>query len=90
MLIRLYSVYDRVAQVYGEPFSAVNDATAVRAFTIAQSSPESMLSASPADFQLWYIGSMDNSTGDILTVGFPETEPHKVCDGKPREVTDHE
>ena len=90
MLIRLYSVYDRVAQVYAEPFTAVNDATAVRAFTIAQSSPESMLYASPGDFQLWYLGSMDNSTGDILTGDFPETEPHKVCDGKPREVMEHE
>lgn len=90
MLIRLYSVYDRVAQVYAEPFSAVNDATAVRSFTIAQSSPESMLYASPTDFQLWYLGSLDNSSGELLSHDDPATEPHKVCDGKPREVVDHE
>ena len=90
MLIRLYSVYDRVAQVYAEPFSAVNDATALRSFTIAQSTPESMLYASPADFQLWYLGSMDNSSGELLSYDAPECEPHKVCDGKPREVTEHE
>lgn len=90
MLVRLYSVYDRVAQVYAEPFTAVNDATAVRAFTIAQSTPESMLYASPADFQLWYIGSLDNNSGDLLSNDYPATEPHKVCDGKPREVTEHE
>ena len=90
MLIRLYSVYDRVAQVYAEPFSAVNDATALRSFTIAQSSPESMLYASPGDFQLWYLGSMDNSSGELMSYDLPECEPHKVCDGKPREVTEHE
>lgn len=88
MLVRLYSVYDRVAQVYAEPFTAVNDATAVRAFTIAQSTPESMLFATPADFQLWYIGSMDNTNGDILC--FDDYEPYKVVDGKPREVTEYE
>lgn len=90
MLIRLYSVFDRVAQVYADPFTAVNDATAVRAFNIAQSSPESMLYASPTDFQLWFLGSMDNSSGELMSYGYPATEPHKVCDGHPREVTEHE
>ena len=49
MLIRLYSVYDRVACLYADPFSSPNDATAARAFTIAQSNPESMLYASPQE-----------------------------------------
>lgn len=88
MLVRMYSVYDRVAQVYADPFSAVNDATAVRAFTIAQSSPESMLYASPGDFQLWYLGSMDNTDGEVCCCD--ECKPYKVCDGQRREVVDHE
>lgn len=88
MLIRLYSVYDRVAQIYAEPFTAVNDATAARSFTIAQASPESMLYAAPADFQLWYLGSIDNSSGNFMCQG--DSEPYKVCDGKPREVMEHE
>ena len=90
MLIRLYSIYDRVAHVYADPFVSVNDATAARAFTFAQSSPDTMLSASPQDFQLWYIGSLDNSSGELLSYDDPATEPHKVCDGQPREVSDHE
>ena len=40
MLIRLYSVYDRVARIYAEPFVSVNDATAARSFTLAQASGE--------------------------------------------------
>ena len=90
MLIRLYSVYDRVACLYADPFSSPNDATAARAFTIAQSNPESMLYASPQDYQLWYIGSLDNNSGELLSYDAPECEPHKVCDGKARVVTEHE
>lgn len=90
MLVRLYSVYDRVANVYAEPFTAVNDATAARSFVIAQSNPESMLYAAPQDFQLWYLGSLDNNSGELLAYDDHATEPYKVCDGKPREVTEHE
>lgn len=90
MLIRLYSIFDRVACVYADPFVSVNDATAARSFTLAQSSPDSMLYASPGDFQLWYLGSMDNTSGELLAYDDPATEPHKVCDGQPREVTELE
>lgn len=88
MLIRLYSIFDRVARVYADPFVSINDATAARSFTFAQSSPDTMLYASPGDFQLWYIGSLDNTNGDILCCD--DYEPYKVCDGQPREVNDHE
>ena len=88
MLIRLYSVYDRVAHLYADPFVSQNDATAARAFSIAQSSPESMLFATPCDFQQCYIASMDNTNGDILCCD--DYEPYKVVDGQPREVVDHE
>lgn len=90
MFIRLYSVYDRVACVYADPFVSVNDATAARSFTLAQASPDTMLYASPADYQLWYIGSLDNASGELLSYDIPECEPHKVCDGHPREVAEHE
>lgn len=88
MLIRLYSVYDRVACLYAEPFSSPNDATAVRAFNLAQASPDSMLYASPQDYQLWFLGSMDNSNGELCSSDVPDCEPYKVCDGKPREVSE--
>lgn len=90
MLVRLYSVYDRVARVYADPFVSVNDETASRSFTLAQASPDSMLFASPQDFQLWYIGCLDNSLGELLSYDPPECCPYKVCDGHPREVSDHE
>lgn len=90
MLIRLYSVYDRVAGLYADPFSSPNDATAARAFSLASSSPDNMLYASPQDYQLWYIGSLDNVSGELLSRDCSECQPHKVCDGQPREVVEHE
>ena len=88
MLVRLYSVFDRVSCVFDHPLVCSNDAAAARAFNITQSTPDTLLYASPADFQLWYLGSMDNRSGDISTDG--DFEPYKVCDGKPREVSEHE
>lgn len=90
MLIRLYSVYDRVAHVYTEPFSSPNDASAARAFTLASSDADSLLSASPQDYSLWYIGCLDNNAGELHSCDGREFEPYKVCDGKPREVTEYE
>ncbi len=89
MLIRLYSIYDRVARVYADPFVSVNDATAARAFTLAQSSPDTMLYASPGDYQLWYVGSLDNASGDIYYDN-DCSKPYKVSDGQPREVSSNE
>lgn len=91
MLIRLYSIYDRVARVYADPFVSVNDATAARAFTLAQSSPDTMLYASPGDYQLWFVGSLDNTTGNLITHDDDDVRwPYKVSDGQPREVSSHE
>lgn len=90
MLIRLYSIYDRVARVYSDPFVSVNDATASRTFTLALSNHETLRFTCPEDYQLWYLGSMDNNSGEILSSDPPECEPYKVCDGQPREVIEHE
>lgn len=87
MLIRLYSIFDRVAQVFTEPFSAVNDAAAIRAFCNTQEQPGTTLFTNPSDFQLFFICEFDNHDGSISSnLGYVE----KIADGKPREVTEHE
>ncbi len=87
MLIRLYSIFDRVAQVFTEPFSAINDAAAIRAFCNAQSQPGTTMFSDPADFQLFFICEFDNHDGSISSnLGHVE----KIADGRPREVVDHE
>lgn len=87
MLIRLYSIFDRVAQVFTEPFSAINDAAAIRAFCNAQSQPGTMMFSNPEDFQLFFICEFDNHDGSISSnLGYVE----KIADGRPREVTVNE
>lgn len=90
MLIRLYSIYDRVARVYADPFVSINDATAARTFTFALSNPDTLRFTASEDYQLWFLGSLDNASGELLSSDVPDCEPYKVCDGQPREVIEHE
>lgn len=85
MMIRLYSIYDRVARVFSDPFVSVNDATAVRAFHMAQSMPDNMLCASPEDYQLFFISEFDNHTGEF-PIDDVRCIAYKIEDGRPMEV----
>lgn len=80
MFIRMYSIFDRVSQIYSEPFSAPNNAAALRAFSNAQNIPDTALFMNPADFQLHFLGVFDNATG--LTEFLENSE--KIADGRPR------
>lgn len=88
MMIRLYSIYDRVARVFSDPFVSINDATASRAFELSQLSPDSMLNAAPCDYQLFFLGEFDNHTGSFADdIG---GVMYKVADGRPKEVANVE
>lgn len=87
MSFRLYSIFDRVAQVFTEPFSFINDAAAIRAFNNAQSQPGTTIFSNPADFQLFFICEFDNHDGSISSnLGHVE----KIADGRPREIVSDE
>lgn len=63
---RLYIVYDTVAaSIVGEILQALSDAPAIRAFHDALKTPNSLISQHPADFQLLYIGAIEDN-GDLL------------------------
>lgn len=61
--MKIYSVYDRVTQVYGTPWFAHNHGDARRAFNNGYK-------ASPyaADMQLFYLGEFDVEGGFITAV----------------------
>lgn len=61
--IELYSVYDKLAQSYAPPFTAPNDSVAARLLLASAQQPNSMLEQSPADFDLYHVGSMNARTG---------------------------
>lgn len=62
MNYNMYSIFDRMAQVFSEPFLAQNNAIAQRRFQyVAKNSP--MVSE---DLQLFKVGSFDTITADIV------------------------
>lgn len=70
---RLYCIYDRVAScILGSIIQEGSDAPAIRSFHDALRSPQSAISAHPADYDLLYLGDILTS-GIILAVSPPVT-----------------
>lgn len=62
-VMRLYSIYDVVAEEYGPLFEAKNDAVARRQFqALAQ---QHKFDVHSGDFQLWYFGQFGKSSGEL-------------------------
>lgn len=62
------SVHDSCSGIYGDPFTTVNTASAIRGFSDAVNGSESDLTKHPEHFTLWHIGDYDPSTGFIVPV----------------------
>jgi len=63
----LYSVLDLRSAIFANPFISVNDMTALRDFGNAVNDPSTTLSKNPEDYQLFKIGSFDDTLGVIST-----------------------
>jgi hypothetical protein len=62
MRMQLYAIYDTIADVFNKPFTAHNDADAIRAFT---QSFEQGNQANKEDFVLYHLAEYDDSNGCI-------------------------
>ena len=80
MLKKYYAIYDKVAKSYSGLFEQQNDAVASRLFESQQKNKDSFISMKPEDFQLCYICTMDDETGEVL-----DNNRTLVCEGKPNE-----
>lgn len=63
MVVRLYAVFDRVAQQCGPLVDSVNDGTAMRQFKDAFRE-----NVNRQDYQLLYVGEFDQAKGVLLPV----------------------
>lgn len=70
-MINIYSVYDKVAKNYGQPFYVKNDDIAKRDFANFVSQPGSIVNSNSEDFSLVRVGSWDSEKGLLM----PELEP---------------
>lgn len=77
----VYSIFDKVGQVYHNPWIDSSDATAARAFQLACCDGNSLYGMCPSDFVLFRVGMFNDVSGT-----FCECEmPVKVVDGFPME-----
>lgn len=65
MKVKIYSIFDRKASVFNQPFFAMNDVQAQRSVYMREKVEPSQLSEFPDDFMLVYIGEFDHHSGDI-------------------------
>ena len=80
MLKRYYAIYDKVAKTNRGLFEQKNDSVASRLFESQQKNKDSFISVKPEDFQLHYICTMEDETGQII-----DNTKMLVCEGKPNE-----
>lgn len=67
MILHIYSVYDKVAEIFHKPFTEINDNTAKRAFE--NSSVDNL---NTTDYDLYILADYDDSNGEILPLQNPE------------------
>lgn len=72
MTLNIYSIFDTVAQVFNKPFTELNNATAIRAFTGSIQSQEYK-----DDYVLYNLGELDDNSGVIK----PNENPVKILSG---------
>lgn len=65
MRLGIYSVFDRKAAVFARPFTAPNDAMAMRSFLAAKQDPTTEIHKFPEDFSIHRLGDFDDDTGHI-------------------------
>lgn len=65
MIIRMYSIHDRVADEFGQPFFGRSDEEIVRQFRY-QDYGETMYAKAPDDFSIMFLGCIDTATGQVL------------------------
>lgn len=61
----MFVVYDNKAELYSSPFFSVRKESAVRDFLRAAQSPESEIHHTPADYDLYAIGTYEDETALI-------------------------
>ena len=74
--MKLYSVYDEVAQTFNAPFPEANDNCAIRAFASVAGDPASIICKHPGDYYLYCIGDMEEHSGELSSVA-----PQRLCRG---------
>lgn len=63
---KIFSIFDKKALSYFDPFFQHNRGLALRGFGELVNDPKTALNKYPADFSLWELGEFDETSGVIL------------------------
>jgi hypothetical protein len=61
----MYTVYDKKAQVYSQPFTAINDEVAQRIMQNCVNNPEHNYGLNPEDYSLAQLCTFDDSNAQV-------------------------
>uniref|UniRef100_A0AAU8B1F3 Nonstructural protein n=1 Tax=Dulem virus 149 TaxID=3145626 RepID=A0AAU8B1F3_9VIRU len=64
-MLKCFSVYDKKSESFNTPFFAPTYGVAVRSFTDLALNRETVVGQHPEDFDLYCVGSFDDSTGNV-------------------------
>ena len=70
MKLKIYSIYDSKAQMYGQPFFQHNSAVCERSFR-SMATGDTQYAKAPQDFTCYELGEYDDSTGIITSLESP-------------------
>jgi len=74
MITKAYSLFDIKAQHYMTPFFTINDGTAIRSLSQMVNEKEpNMVNQYPDDYNLFCVGSFDDSTGVLSPIDHPRS-----------------
>ena len=65
MKVKVFSVYDRLAEAFLPPFVSQTAATAVRQFDNSVNDPQHNFHTHSADYDLYMLGTFDDQVGDF-------------------------
>lgn len=66
--MNLYTIYDKVAQVYSSPMTQRTHGQASRMLQNEVHNPQSPIAQHPGDYELWHIGTWDQETGEVQPI----------------------
>lgn len=72
MILEMYAILDKVGGFYSNPFFMASHGLARRALMETAQDMSTTVARHPADFALYYFGSMDNVTGRFELNNHPE------------------
>lgn len=67
MTLSVFSVYDKKAEAFMQPFTYAAVGQAVRAFSDTVNDPKSAFYRHPADYDLYQLGTFDDGSGELTS-----------------------